>query len=99
MIKKPVYYIITCYNEHECIGHENTIHPIDKWYSFLVLSLQKTASLLIAINAQSQKIKLQHQEAFLSFHLYKICSLALLNPFKDWNDADIISLPFHIPQA
>ena len=57
---------------------KNTIHPIDKWYSFLVLSLQKTASLLIAVNAQSQKIKLQHQEAFLSFHLYKICSLALL---------------------
>ena len=78
---------------------KNTIHPIDKWYSFLVLSLQKTASLLIAVNAQSQKIKLQHQEAFLSFHLYKICSLALLNPFKDWNDVDIISLPFHIPQA
>ena len=41
--------------------------------------------------------KLQHQEAFLSFHLHKICSLALLDPFKDWND--IISLPFHIPQA
>ena len=97
MIKKPVYYIITCYNEHECISDEK--HYTDKWYSFLVLSLQKTASLLIAINAQSQKIKLQHQEAFLSFHLYKICSLALLNPFKDWNDVDIISLPFHIPQA
>ena len=43
--------------------------------------------------------KLQHQEAFLSFHLNKICSLALLDPFKAWNHYDIISLPFHIPQA
>ena len=41
--------------------------------------------------------KLQHREAFLSFHLHKIYSLALLDPFKDWND--IISLLFHIPQG
>ena len=34
---------------------KNNIHSIDKWYSFLILSLQKTASLLIAVNAQSQK--------------------------------------------
>ena len=28
-------------------------NSIVKWYSFLILSLQKTASLLIAVNAQS----------------------------------------------
>ena len=54
MIKKKLLIILLpVIMNMSVLVMKNTTHFIDKWYSFHILGLQKTASLLIAVNAQS----------------------------------------------